>query len=99
MTRSTERRVFEADAVFGVLRLASYGFLDRLRQCLTCQKWLYAHPSHKKFCNSACQLKYFSATPRQKEKRAEYMRDYRFKKKEKESREDALRLATRPSHR
>ena len=70
-TRPNGRPVYEADAVFGVLRLASYSyrFLDRIRECLTCQKWLYAHPSHKKFCNSACQLKYFASSPRQKEKR------------------------------
>jgi hypothetical protein len=46
LTRADGRRVYEADAVFGVFRLASYGFLDRIKQCLTCQKWLYANPSH-----------------------------------------------------
>ncbi len=82
LTRPDGRRVFEADAVFGVFRLASYGFLDRVRECPTCQKWLYAHPSHKKYCDSACQLKYFASTPRQKEKRAEYMRQYRVDQKQ-----------------
>jgi hypothetical protein len=93
-TRPNGRRVYEADAVFGVLRLASYGFLDRIRECLTCQKWLYAHPSHKKFCSSACQLKYFASSPRQKEKRAVYMRRYRVDQKEKMER--ALTVARRP---
>src|SRR5262249_2111031 len=82
VTRASGRRVYEADAVFGVLRLASYGFLDRVRQCLTCQKWLYAIPAHKKFCNKECQLKYFGGTPQQKEKRAAYMREYRRKQRE-----------------
>jgi hypothetical protein len=77
LTRADGRRVYEADAVFGVMRLASYGFLERVKQCLACQKWLYAHPPHKKFCDAACQGRYFASTPRQKEKRAEYMRDYR----------------------
>jgi len=95
LIRPDGRRVYESDAVFGVARLASYGFLERIRQCLTCQKWLYAHPSHKKFCNLACQLKYFSATPRQKEKRAEYMRRYRVDQKQKMER--ALRLARKPT--
>lgn len=95
LTRSDGRRVFEADAVFGVLRLASYRFLDRVRECLTCQKWLYAHPSHKKFCDAACQLKYFASTPRQKEKRAEYMRRYRVDQKQRAER--AQRLASRES--
>jgi hypothetical protein len=99
LVRADGRRVYEADVIFGVLRLASWGFLDKIKQCLTCQKWLYAHPSHKKFCDSTCQLKYFASTPSQKEKRAAYMRDYRIKTKEKETREDAVRLATRPSHR
>jgi hypothetical protein len=93
-TRPNGRRVYEADAVFGVLRLASYGFLDRIRECLTCQRWLYAHPSHKKFCNSACQLKYFASNPSQKEKRAVYMRRYRIDQREKTER--ALRVARRP---
>lgn len=96
LTRANGRRVDEADAVFGVFRLASYGYLGRVRQCLTCQRWLYAHPSHKKFCNSACQLKYFASSPRQMEKRAAYMRDYRVRKKE--ERERALRLARAPRH-
>lgn len=91
--RPNGRRVYEADAVFGVLRLASYGFLDRIRGCLTCQKWLYAHPSHKKFCNSACQLKYFASSPRQKEKRAAYMRRYRI---EQNKMERALPVARQP---
>jgi len=94
LTRANGRRVYEADAVFGVFRLASYGFLGRVRRCLTCQKWLYAQRSHKKFCNSNCQLKYFASTPSQKEKRAAYMRDYR--NKEKQENETALRLARRP---
>jgi hypothetical protein len=96
LTRANGRRIYEADAVFGIFRLASYGFLSRVRQCLTCQKWLYAHPSHKKFCNSVCQLKHFATTPRQKEKRAAYMRDYRTK--EKQESETALRLARESSH-
>lgn len=95
LTRSDGRRVYEADAVFGIFRLASYRFLDRIRQCLTCQKWLYAHPSHKKFCNLSCQLKYFASTPRQKEKRAEYMRRYRIDQKQ--EMEHALRLARKPN--
>jgi hypothetical protein len=95
LIRPDGRRVYEADAAFGVFRLASYGFLDRIRQCLTCQKWLYAHPSHKKFCNSACQLKYFASTPMQKEKRAEYMRRYRIDQKQEIER--ALRLARKPN--
>ena len=92
-TREDGRRLYEADAVFGILRLASNGLLERVKQCLTCQKWLYAQPSHKKFCEKPCQLKHFSFTPRQKEKRAAYMRDYRIDQKEKMAR--ALSLARR----
>jgi hypothetical protein len=94
LKRGNERRVYEADAVFGVLRLASAGLLDRVRQCLMCQKWLYARPSHKKFCDTDCQLKYFASTPMQKEKRARYMRDYRTDQKEKLNRE--LLIARKP---
>lgn len=94
LTRPNGRRVYEADAVFGVFRLASYGFLGRVRRCLTCQKWLYAQPAHKKFCNSNCQLKHFASTPSQREKRAAYMRDYR--NKEKQENGMALSLARRP---
>jgi len=94
LTLDGGRRVYEADAVFGILRLASYGFLERVKQCLACQKWLYAHPSHKKFCDVACQLKHFAVSPRQLEKRAEYMRDYR--RREQLKRERELRLARKP---
>lgn len=96
-TRPHGRRVYEADAVFGIFRLASYGFLGRVRQCQTCQKWLYAFPSHKKFCETACQLKHFGSTPSQKEKRAAYMRKYRIK--EKEETERSHRLAQKLSQR
>jgi hypothetical protein len=89
-TREDGRRIYEADAVFGILRLASYGLLERVRQCLTCQEWLYAQPSHKKFCAKACQLNYFSSMPRQKNKRAAYMRDYRLAQKERIEREPTL---------
>jgi hypothetical protein len=88
LTRANGRRVNEADAVFGIFRLASYGFLGRVRQCLMCQEWLYAHRSHRMYCSSACQLKYFASMPRQKEKRAAYMRDYRIKEKERKEREE-----------
>jgi hypothetical protein len=97
LTLPSGRRVYEADAVFGVFRLASYGFLDRVRECVTCREWLYAHPSHKKFCKLTCQLKYFASTPRQKEKRAEYMRRYRIDQKQEMER--ALRLARKPKSR
>lgn len=76
-TRSNGRNVFEADAVFGILRLASYDLLDRVKQCQLCERWLYAAPKHKKFCDEDCQLKYFARSPVQKKKRAWYMRKYR----------------------
>jgi hypothetical protein len=93
LIRPNGRRVFEADAVFGILRLASYRLLDRVRECPTCRKWLYAQRSHKKYCDSVCQLKYFASMPRQKEKRAEYMRQYRADQKQRSER--AQRLAAR----
>lgn len=77
VTRPDRRRIFEADAVFGVLRLASFGLLDRVRPCAVCQTWLYARPAHKKFCSKICQTKYFSSMPQHKKKRAAYMREYR----------------------
>jgi hypothetical protein len=90
LRRASGRHVNEADAVFGVFRLASWGYLDRVRQCLTCKKWLYAQPSHKKFCTTNCQLKSFALTPMQKEKRAAYMRDYRIKEKQRMERSHHL---------
>lgn len=86
LTRADGRRVYEADAVFGVLRLASCSLLERVKQCLTCQKWLYASRAHRKFCSNACQLKYFASTPQQKEKRAAYMRGYRRREKTEDGR-------------
>ncbi len=89
-----ERRFYEADAVFAVLRVASSGFLTRVKQCLTCDNWLYAKPAHQKFCQKKCQLKHFSVSPHQKSKRATYMRQYRRQEKEREQR--SLRTARKP---
>lgn len=83
LVRQSGRRVCEADAVFGILRLTAAQLIARVRQCPVCGKWLYASPAHKKFCKLGCQYKFFASAPQQKDKRAAYMREYRRKYGEK----------------
>jgi hypothetical protein len=99
LTLDGGRRVYEADAVFRVLHLTSDGLLKRVRQCLTCRKWFYAHPPHKLYCSKPCQQKNFASDPRQKKKHAERQRKFRLRQKQEydRARRDAQTLARKPN--
>lgn len=53
------------------------GLLDRIRQCLTCGKWIYARFQRERFCSGPCREKAFRSSPEGKEKRKKYMQGYR----------------------
>jgi hypothetical protein len=70
-------RVGEADAVYRILNLAAASEIGRIRECETCSTWFYAQRSHQRFCSQRCQLKGYSATPKFKSYRKQYMRRFR----------------------
>lgn len=67
----------EAGALQLILDLAKAGYLERLRQCHQCQKWLYAEYRHQNYCSTKCQQKHYARSDEWKAKRRDYMRDYR----------------------
>ena len=67
----------DALALQMILDFARAGYLDRLRPCSCCHKWLYAKFRHQTFCSTKCQQKYYARSGEWKKKRREYMRWYR----------------------
>ncbi len=66
----------EAQVIQSIFNLASAGYLNRLRQCGQCEKWLYASKISQKFCSFKCQQKKYTQSPEWKEHRRRYMRQY-----------------------
>lgn len=60
-----------------ILELARAGYLNRLRRCSCCNKWLYAQFRHQNYCSTRCQQKHYAQSPEWKVKRRNYMRAYR----------------------
>jgi len=60
-----------------ILDLARAGYLNRLRRCVYCEKWLYAKFRHQMFCSRKCQQKHYAHSEEWRAKRREYMRGYR----------------------
>lgn len=60
-----------------ILDFAKAGYLNRLRRCLQCKKWLYAKFRHQDFCCTNCQQKHYAKSPEWRAKRRNYMRSYR----------------------
>ena len=71
------REIDDAMALQMILDFARAGYLDRLRSCSCCRKWLYAKFSHQTFCSTKCQQKHYAQSGEWKKKRREYMRWYR----------------------
>jgi len=72
----TRYEMGEMQALEVVINLARAGYLNRLRRCIQCQKWLYAKVRHQTFCSMKCQQKQHAQTEEFKEKRRDYMRRY-----------------------
>ena len=60
-----------------ILDFARAGYLNRLRRCTCCNKWLYAKFKHQNFCSTKCQQKHYAQSAEWKAKRRNYMREYR----------------------
>ncbi len=73
-----EQSVGEADVVLRILNLAANSELERVKQCETCLKWLYAERSHQRFCpGGECRLAKYAKSPKYKNYRRLYMRERR----------------------
>jgi hypothetical protein len=57
--------------------LGRLGLLERIRQCPSCGRWLFARFERERFCSGPCREKAFRASPEGKGKRRDYMRRYR----------------------
>ena len=60
-----------------ILDLARAGYINRLRRCSDCRKWLFAKFRHQSFCSTACQQKHYRDSDEWRRHRREYMRRYR----------------------
>ncbi len=65
--------------VHRIVRLAEQGLFNRVRQCRSCKRWIYARFRHQGFCSTACQQKHRRSDERWKAQHREYMRQYRRK--------------------
>lgn len=84
---------FTDAATWWLLQLARSQQLYRLRECGFCRQWYFARRDAQKFCSVNCRVKAHVRleTPEvRKRKRAEYMRGYR--EREKERKEQAERF-------
>jgi hypothetical protein len=70
-------RLNDGMALRMILDFARAGYLNRLRRCLHCRKWLYAKFRHQDFCSTKCQQKHYAISPEWRAKRRDYMRRYR----------------------
>jgi hypothetical protein len=66
-------------AVSDLFGLSEEMYLGRLRRCERCQKWFYALKSHGRFCSVDCQQQHYKSSPKGKQYRARYMREYRMR--------------------
>lgn len=58
------------------IRLAEFGHLWRVRQCMYCDKWFVAERKKKRFCSDACVKLDWQGSETGKMSRREYMRKY-----------------------
>ena len=69
-------RMTAGEALQVMLKLTQIGYLNRLRHCAHCGKWLYARFRHQSFCSVKCQQKQYTQSEEWKTHRRAYMRQY-----------------------
>ena len=71
----------KAGTVFSAfLWLVSQGLRERLTRCQHCSRWMFAKVSGKKgqtFCSHACRQGHYAASQKVKDRRADYMKEWR----------------------
>ena len=72
-----EQPVTLTDAVVEVVEAATNGFIERIRECLCCQRWFAAALKTQVFCSPECQRKHYWSSSSWKAHRRAYMRRYR----------------------
>jgi hypothetical protein len=71
-------------ALYWLTDLIRRGLAVRIRQCLECRNWFYAIADHQRYCGENCRKSYASHSLVFKEKRRQYMQNYRSVEKERE---------------
>lgn len=66
----------DGSALQTILDLARARYLNRLRRCAHCRRWLYAKFRHQNFCSTKCQQRHYTQSEEWKAHRREYMRRY-----------------------
>jgi hypothetical protein len=72
--------------------------LKRIRQCLSCTRWLYALDPRQKHCNEECRDRYRMKTTAYKERKKEDMRKLCKIEKERKQAEQAYRAKQEMKH-
>jgi hypothetical protein len=73
----SERTSTATDAVVEVVKVATDGFIERIRQCRLCGRWFSAGLKTQVFCSRECQRKHYWSGSSWKAHRRCYMRRYR----------------------
>ena len=72
--------------------------LKRIRQCVSCKRWLYAVDPRQEYCNAECRDHYRMNTPAYRERKKEDMRKLRQIDKERKQAEQAYRAKQETKH-
>jgi hypothetical protein len=78
--------VSEFMAVQGIFALANAWLLDRLRQCDSCKKWMYARFPHTRFCSNKCRIEHWRTNEEYKARKRENSKKNYLDRKERERR-------------
>jgi len=73
----TDRTRTDTDAVVEVVKVATNGFIDKIRECRRCNRWFGAGLKSQVFCSLDCQRKHYWSSSSWKAHRRSYMRRYR----------------------
>jgi len=57
--------------------LGKLGLIHRIRQCLTCKRWIFARFERERFCSGQCREKAYRSSAQGRRKRRDYMHGYR----------------------
>ena len=77
------------------LELLRYDSIQRLRPCRECRNWYYAMTDGQLFCKPNCRQRSASHSKTFRERRREYMRDYRRHESERNKRAESLARRTK----